>query len=106
MSMGKWQPALEKTVEEVETTFYDNLSRLPDRLAALQLGKGSKKEKSVENKNRYLPLNWLLFIDKIWLAFMSSSEKNNEFGLIESCYLSVGNYGTEWSATSRSIDFN
>ena len=32
--------------------------------------------------------------NKIWLAFISSSEKNNKFSLIESCYLSVGNFGT------------
>ena len=34
-------------------------------------------------------------LNKIWLAFMSSSEKNIEFSFPEYCYLSMGNFRTE-----------
>ena len=36
-----------------------------------------------------------LKLNKIWLAFMSSSEKNVEFCFPEYCYLSIGNFRTE-----------
>ena len=50
------------------------------------------------NKPKHLVSSPLILIhNKIWLAFMSSSEKNNEFSFIESCYLSVENFGTNYN---------
>ena len=41
------------------------------------------------------PEQRLSWRNKIWLAFMSSSEKNVEFSFPEYCYLSMGNFRTE-----------